>query len=485
MALWKGPLEKIDEFRWRIPRRYKPAMKVDGILYATEKLLPKVLSDQSPEQLANVACMPGIVKYALAMPDVHWGYGMPVGGVAAFDMEEGVVSPGAVGYDINCGVRLIRSDLRYEEIKEKLHDLADTLYALVPAGVGSHSNISVSASEFPKVLTQGARWAVSRGYGHPDDLAHMEANGCLPGADPETVSSRAVERGRPELGTLGAGNHFLEVQVVDTIYDREAAAALGLYEEGQITVMIHCGSRGFGHQVATDYLQVMDHAMRKYGITLPDRQLACTPLRSKEAKDYLAAMACAANYAWANRQCITHRVREAFERVFRAGWQRLGLTILYDVAHNIAKIEEYEVDGERRTVCVHRKGATRAFPKGHPELPEAYRHVGQPVLIPGDMGSYSYVLLGTERAMEEAFGSTCHGAGRQLSRKQALKQTQHRDLVQELEREGIIVRAKSRKTLGEEAPGAYKDVNEVIDTVHGAGISYRVARMRPIVVVKG
>jgi len=482
---WGGPLERIDSFRWRVPRRYKSEMRTDGIIYATEEMMQHIRADQAPEQVANVACLPGIVGMSMAMPDIHWGYGFPIGGVAATDMSKGVVSPGGVGYDINCGVRMLRTDLTLEDVKPRIGDLVNQLFRDIPSGVGSEGRIRISEAELAKVARQGAQWAVANGYGWPEDLEVTEQGGKIEGADPSAISDKAVKRGRPQLGTLGAGNHFLEIQVVDEIYDPVAARAMGIEEVGQITVLIHTGSRGFGYQICDDYLVIMQKAVQKYGISLPDRQLACAPLDSPEGKQYLAAMACAANYAWANRQAIAHWTREAFERVLGKSPKELGMRQIYDVAHNIAKIEEHDVNGERRTVCVHRKGATRAFPPGHPAVPKQYRDIGQPVLVPGDMGRYSYLLVGTQQAMKETFGSTCHGAGRVLSRHQAIKQTRGVNITKELADQGITVKAASRETLAEEAPVAYKDVQDVIEAVDGAGISRKVARMRPIGVVKG
>lgn len=482
---WGGPLEKIDDYRWRVPRTYKSGMLTDGVIYATEEMMEHIRADQAPEQVANVACLPGIVGVSMAMPDIHWGYGFPIGGVAAMDVKSGVVSPGGVGYDINCGVRMLRTDLTLNEVKPRIQDLVNQLFKDVPSGVGSEGRIRISEAELAKVAKKGAEWAVENGYGWPEDLEVTEQGGKLEGADPSTISDKAMKRGRPQLGTLGAGNHFLEIQVVDEIYDPDTARVLGIEQVGQITVMIHTGSRGFGYQICDDYLVVMQSAVQKYGLSLPDRQLACAPLESPEGKRYLAAMACAANYAWANRQAIAHWTREAFEHVFGTSARKLGMRQIYDVAHNIAKIEEHEVNGEKRLVCVHRKGATRAFPPGSPHIPEQYRKIGQPVLVPGDMGRYSYLLVGTELAMKETFGSTCHGAGRVLSRHQAIKRTKGMNITKELADQGITVKAASRETLAEEAPVAYKDVQDVIEAVDGAGISRKVARMRPIGVVKG
>ncbi len=482
--MWRGPLEKIDNYRWKIPRSYKPFMRVDGIIYASEKLLKQIRQDQAPEQVANVASLPGILKYSLAMPDIHWGYGFPIGGVAAMDPDTGVISPGGVGYDINCGVRIIRSDLTIQDIRPYLKKLAQALFENVPAGVGRGGKIHVSNRELEEVMVKGARWVVERGYGWEEDLQRTEEYGELKGAKPEAVSRRARERGRPQLGSLGSGNHFLEIQVVEEIYDERAAEAMGLFRGG-ITVMVHCGSRGFGHQICDDYVRTMGSAMRKYGIQVPDRQLACVPVKSPEGQAYFGAMASAANYAWANRQFITHWIRESFQQVFGKSPEALGLHLVYDVAHNIAKFEQHRINGQLKTVVVHRKGATRAFPKGHPELTPVYRKIGQPVLIPGDMGTNSYVLVGTERAMRETFGSTCHGAGRVLSRKAAIRASSGRQIAQELKQRGILVRAHTHKGLMEEIPEAYKDIDIVVETVHNAGLSTKVAKLRPLVVIKG
>jgi tRNA-splicing ligase RtcB len=476
-------IQQIDNYRWRIPR--EGAMRTDGLVFASAKMMQDLLREQALEQVRNVATLPGIVGASMAMPDIHWGYGFPIGGVAAFDADEGVVSPGGVGYDINCGVRLLRSDLHAAEVRPVLDRLADALFRNVPSGVGSHRrDLKLSRTDTRKVLKQGAAWAVNRGYGEAADLEHTEAGGAIPGADPEQVSERALERGHDQLGTLGSGNHFLEIQQVEKIFDEQAAAILGLFA-GQLTVSIHTGSRGLGYQVCDDSLRAMLKASQKYGITLPDRQLCCAPLSSPEARDYLAAMAGAANFAFANRQLITAWVRESFEQLLGMGPNDLRLQVIYDVCHNIAKWEEHEVDGQMRRLCVHRKGATRAFPPGHPETPAAYRSIGQPVLIPGDMGRYSYVLVGTAGAMRETFGSTCHGAGRVLSRHAALKQARGHDIVGELARQGIVVRAAGRATVAEELPEAYKDVAEVVEVVEQAGIGRIVARLKPMAVVKG
>ena len=479
-------LDKIDNYRWQIPASYKTGMKVPGLIFASEKLLPSIVNDKALEQVANVAFLPGIVKYSLAMPDIHWGYGFSIGGVAATDPEEnGVISPGGVGYDINCGVRLVRSELTLNDIKSKLDTLVDTLFNSIPCGVGSSGDIKVSDKEETEIFVKGAGWAIKKGYGVKEDLEYTESNGCMGGADPDKVSDRAYERGRKQSGTLGSGNHFLEIQVVDEIFDEKIADIYGLFR-GQVTVMIHSGSRGMGYQVCDDYVKSMVHCLNKYNINVPDRQLACAPIKSPEGGAYLSAMRCAANYAWTNRQCLMYLTRNVFERVLGNSWDSLGLDLVYDVAHNIAKMEKHDIDGKQKTLCVHRKGATRAFPPGHPDIPDKYKEAGQPVIIPGDMGSYSYVLAGLPGSMKETFGSTCHGAGRCLSRSAAIKKCMGRRIDKELlDKSGIIVRAKGRSTLAEEAPEAYKDVEAVVDVVHNAGISKKVARMRPLGVIKG
>ena len=483
--MWNGPLRKIDDWRWEIPKDYKRGMRVPGIIYASEKMISQIKKDNAPEQVANVATLPGIIKASMAMPDIHWGYGFPIGGVAAFNEEDGVISPGGVGYDINCGVRLIRTNLRYEDIKDKIRQIVDTIFVNVPSGVGSRGKLRLSNSELDDVLDEGVKWAIRQGYGWKEDAERIEEGGSIKYADSSKVSQRAKDRGKPQLGTLGAGNHFLEIQVVEKIFLPDVAKKFGIEEEGQITVMVHTGSRGLGHQVATDYIKVMENAVRKYGISLPDRQLACAPIKSREAEDYFAAMCAAANFAFTNRQIISHWVRESFEKVFGQDAESLGMHVVYDVAHNIAKLEEHNYDGKRIRVYVHRKGATRAFAAGREELPPIYRDVGQPVLIPGDMGTASYVLVGTQRAMEETFGSTCHGAGRVMSRHEATRRFWGDTVRNNLMKIGIYVRAASKKVLAEEAPDAYKDVNDVVSAVEGAGISRIVAKMRPIGVVKG
>ncbi len=484
MPLWNGPLERIDEFRWRIPKSYIPGMRVDGIIYADKGMIEQIRSDRAAEQVANVAFLPGIVKASLAMPDIHWGYGFPIGGVAATDVEAGgVVSPGGVGFDINCGVRMVRTNLKEDFLRPKLKDLIYALYNEVPAGVGSKGDIRVSEKEERRLLVEGSKWVVEHGYGRQEDLECTEEGGAVKGANPDIVSSRAYERGKNQSGTLGSGNHFMEVQVVEEVYDKETADAFRL-EKGQVTLMIHSGSRGFGYQVCDDYVRGMVRCLEKYDINVPDRQLACAPVNSEEGKAYLGAMRCAANYAWANRQCLMHLARIVFERTLRMSPKDLGMDLIYDVAHNIAKIEKYSINGKERTLCVHRKGATRAFPPGHPELPAKYQKTGQPVIIPGDMGRNSYLLVGT-RGAEDTFYSTCHGAGRRLSRSAAIKACRGRSISRELENKGIIVRSSGRETIAEEAPEAYKDVNEVVGVVAGAGISKRVCKMKPLGVIKG
>ncbi len=482
---WRGELIKIDKNRFKIPKSYKAGMRTDGLIYASDDMLPKIKDDNAPEQVANVATLPGIVGCAMAMPDIHWGYGFPIGGVAAFETKTGIISPGGVGYDINCGVRLLRTDLEHEEVKPRLKDLIHSIFHNVPSGVGSKGKIRIDDREVKEVLRNGSQWAVKKGYGWNEDIDRIEEHGALEGADPDKISRRALERGRPQLGTLGAGNHFLEIQIVENIYDQEAARVMGIEHEGQITVMIHTGSRGLGYQICDDNVKVLGRVTRQYGITIPDRQLACAPIESPEGKSYFAQMACAANYAWANRQCIMHWVREAFEKVLGTSAEKLGMHLVYDVAHNIAKFEEHNVAGETKKLCVHRKGATRAFAAGHAAVPAFYKQIGQPVLIPGDMGTHSYLLLGTERAMQETFGSTCHGAGRVMSRTKAMHMTKGRRIDKELASKGIFVMSASDDVLRQEVPEAYKDIDMVVDAVHSAGISKKVARMRPLGVVKG
>ncbi len=482
---YEGPLEKLDDHRWRIPRDRDDGMLTHGIVYADDVLIEDLRTDAAMTQIRNVACLPGIVSASMAMPDCHYGYGFPIGGVAAFDCDEGVISPGGVGYDINCGVRLLRTDLEEQDVRGRLDALTDHMFREIPAGVGESGKVRLDEHELRRILEQGSRWAVAKGYGTHDDLEVTEERGCLDGADAGALSERAIKRGLPQLGTVGSGNHFLEIQRVDRIDDADAALAMGIEAEGQVTVMIHTGSRGLGYQVCDDSLKPMQRAAEKYGFDLPDRQLACAPVNSPEGQRYYAAMACAANYGWCNRQIITHWVREAFERVLGMGTSHIGLKMVYDVAHNVAKFEDHAVDGGVKRVCVHRKGATRAFGPGHEELPDCYRDLGQPVIVPGDMGTASWLMLGTDGAMEQTFGSTCHGAGRVMSRSAAKKRRHGREVQSELEGRGIRVRSAGLATLAEEAPYAYKDVDRVIAVTHAAGISRRVARMTPLAVVKG
>lgn len=490
---WTGPIKQVDDYRFEIPASYQSGvmkqhglkMRVPGLIYADQAMLSSITRDDSPEQVVNVATLPGIVGKSFAMPDIHHGYGFAIGGVAAFDAHEGVISPGGVGYDINCGVRLLTTKLTFEEIHPRLQALVDSMFNNVPSGVGSKGKVRLSRDQINAVLINGARWAVEQGYGWQEDLTAMEEGGCIEGADPSLVSETAKKRGAPQLGSLGAGNHFLEIQRVDEIYDAEAARVFGITEVGQVTVMIHTGSRGCGHQICTDYLDVMRRANKKYGIPLVDRELSCAPADSEEAQQYFAAMKCGANYAWANRQMINHWVRESFESVLGKPARELGLRLIYDIAHNMAKLEEHEVDGKKRMLYLHRKGATRAFGPGHPDVPEQYRSIGQPVLIPGDMGTASYLLVGTEQGMRETFGSSCHGAGRQMSRTAARKQQPAEKVVAGLESQGIYLRAKSHRVIAEEAPEAYKDIDEVVEISHKSGLAHKVARMKPKGVVKG
>jgi len=484
-ADWKEKVNKIDDYRWEIPQSYKAGMRVPGLIYASEAMLGHIWQERVFEQVANVAFLPGIVGRSLAMPDIHWGYGFPIGGVAATRVGDGVISPGGVGFDINCGVRLLRTNLTVDEVKPRIERLISELYANVPSGLGSEGKIRVSEKELNQVLARGSRWALEKGFGKPEDIVVTEESGCMRQADPDKVSPKAKKRGVPQLGTLGSGNHFLEIEVVADIYDPDSARVMGINETGQILVLIHTGSRGFGHEVCGDYVRRLGEAVKRYGINLPDRQLACAPVNSAEGQDYLAAMACAANYAWTNRQCIAHWTRESFAKVFGKSQREMGLEQIYDVCHNIAKIEEHVTGGKRLTVCVHRKGATRAFPAGHPDVPDVYRGIGQPVLIPGDMGRCSYIALGTERATAETFGSTCHGAGRVQSRAAAKRSLKGSEVVRELASRGITVRAGSMSSLAEEASPAYKDVNEVVEVTVRAGISRKVARVVPIGVIKG
>ena len=478
-------LEKIDDYSWRIPM-YKPGMRVPGRVFANADLLEKMKTDRTLQQCVNVAHLPGIYTYAITLPDGHEGYGFPIGGVAATDYDEGVISPGGVGYDINCGVRLVTTNLSEKDIRPKLVQLANTIFENVPSGLGSRrKDFTVSQSDLDRVASEGVQWAIQKGLGWPEDVEHCEENGCMKNADPDKVSSNAKNRGLTQIGTLGSGNHFLEIQKVDKIIDSETAKTFGIEHEGQVTLMIHCGSRGFGHQICSDYLRIMERSVQKYKLVLPDRELACAPGKSEEAQDYYQAMACAVNYAFVNRQTILHWVRQSFQQVFNQDPQKFGLKLVYDVAHNIAKIESHLVEGGRKKVWVHRKGATRAFPPGSSEIPSDYRSAGQPVLIPGSMGTSSWLLVGTEKAMQTTFGSTAHGAGRMLSRSAAKRNFWGGDIKKALEKRGIYVRAASAVVLAEEADPAYKNVDVVVEVSDKVGIATKVARFVPIAVVKG
>ena len=475
------PMKKISPYIWEIPKTYKEGMLVPARIIASEELL-KGMDSGVVEQVSNVACLPGIQKYALALSDAHWGYGMPIGGVAAFDLDEGVISPGAVGFDINCGVRMAVSNLNIKEVKPKMKELVDTLYKTVPAGVGSKGFVKINSKQFDDIMINGAQWSIDNGFGLEEDRKRMEEHGKIEGADPSKVSQRARQRGIGQLGTLGSGNHYLAIQSVNQIFDEKTANVLGVNEEGQVAVMIHCGSRGFGHQIATDYLKLFDDAMRKYNIKLKDRQLACAHFNSKEGQDYFGAMACAANMAFANRQVILHRVREGFAKVFG---EKAKVGLVYDATRNIAKIEEYEVDGEKKKVLVHRKGATRSFGPGNKELDEKYQKIGQPVIIGGSMETGSYLLVGTKKAEEETFGSTAHGSGRTMSRTAAKHQVRGEKLLRDMDKKGIYVRANSMSGLAEEAGFAYKNISEVIDAIDGAGISKKIVQLKPVGNIKG
>lgn len=475
-------LTQRSEFLWEIPQTGR--MRVPGRIYSSRRLVKQMLADQAASQVANVATLPGIVTASLAMPDMHWGYGFPIGGIAAFDTEDGVVSPGGVGYDVNCGVRLMASAVTAQELSPHLPQLVERIFKTVPSGVGVGSALNLSRRDLEGVAAEGARWALDRGMAEPADLACIEEGGCIAGANPNRVSPQAYDRGRKQVGTLGAGNHFLEIQQVAEIYDEAAAGALGMFP-GQVTISVHCGSRGFGHQVCSDFIPRMDKAARRYGIDLPDRQLACAPVSSPEGQAYLEAMRCAVNYAFANRQIIAQHVRHAFAEVLKKSGADVAVRTVYEVAHNIAKIETHKVDGGDRKLCVHRKGATRAFDGSRPEVPAMYRNIGQPVLIPGDMSRPSYVLTGTERAMDTTFGSTCHGAGRAMSRSKARKAAKGRDIHAELQRQGILLRSAGRGTVAEEISEAYKDASAVVDACEQAGIARKVAQLRPLACIKG
>lgn len=481
----RSDLVRISEYVWEIPTSYRPDMRVPARIYASEELLDLAFRDKTMDQLVNTAAMPGVVKRVLVMPDAHQGYGPPIGGVVPTRYPDGVISPGAVGYDINCGVRLMVSELMADEVRDEVSGLISALFRNIPSGVGKGGGArGVSSREMDEVLVKGAGWAVKAGYGRPEDLERIEEGGAMDGADPSSVSPRAKQRGGPQLGTLGSGNHFIEIQEVEQVFDERVARAFGLFE-GQLAVSIHSGSRGLGHQVCDDYVKSLQAAVSKYKIQLPDRQLVCAPLNTPEGRRYFGAMASAANYAWANRQCMAQLARRSFEEILAGKVRNFDLHTVYDVAHNIAKIEEHTVDGKRIKLCIHRKGATRAFGPGHPAVTPVYRDVGQPVLVPGDMGTASYVLVGTGDAMQESFGTSCHGAGRTMSRSAAKRQIHGGTLRQELEGRGIAVRAGSMAGLAEEAPDAYKDIDAVIRVVDGAGLARKVARLRPLAVMKG
>ncbi|KXA92686.1 tRNA-splicing ligase [candidate division MSBL1 archaeon SCGC-AAA259E17] len=483
---WKGKLNKINDVTWEIPPEHKEGMRVPTRIYANSELLNEMKEDLTLEQGSNISFLRGIYKNAIVLPDGHQGYGFPIGGVAATDAEEGVISPGGVGYDINCGVRLLRTEMDRPEVKSRIRDLVDLLFKNVPSGVGSKSKVKFSVSELDEILENGALQLVNDGYGRKEDIKRLEENGCLETADASAISSKAKNRGKSQVGSLGSGNHFLEVQYVDKIFDSKVAGKFGMSHEGQVMAMIHTGSRGFGHQVCSDNLRRMEKAAKEYGIELPDRELVNVPITSEEGQDYLSQMACAANFAWANRQMITHWVRETFGQVFDQDDEDLGLDIIYDVAHNIAKFEKHKINGSEKEVCVHRKGATRAFPPGHPEIPKKYRSVGQPVLIPGNMGTASYVLVGTEQGMEKSFASTAHGSGRRMSRTGAKSKFWGEDVKDDLwDEEKIYVKATHGSVIAEEAPGAYKDVDSVVKVSDRAGIGGLVARLRPMGVAKG
>lgn len=485
-SIYNIPLERLDNYSWRIPQKYKPGMRVPGIVLADEELLEKMKTDRTLEQCTNVAHLPGIYKYAITLPDGHEGYGFPIGGVAATDYEEGVISPGGVGYDINCGVRLLTTNLSEEDVQPKLTDLTNTIFNNVPCGLGSRrKDFRITTNELDRLAVEGVPWIVEKGMGWKEDVEHCEERGNMKSANSDKVSTTAKNRGTTQIGTLGSGNHFLEIQKVGKIYNPDVAKAVGINEEGQVTVMIHCGSRGYGHQICSDYLRVMERAVHKYKINLPDRELACAPGNTKEAEDYFQAMSCAVNYAFSNRQAITHWVRQSFERVFNQPAETFGLQLVYDVAHNIAKIEEHRVNGQRKKVWIHRKGATRAFPPGNPAVPVDYREFGQPVIIPGSMGSSSWLLVGAAKAMEVSFGSTAHGAGRMMSRTAARRRFWGGDVKRALEKRGMVVRAASAVVLAEEADPAYKNVDKVVEVSDKVGIATRVAQLFPMAVVKG
>ncbi|MDR0778269.1 MAG: RtcB family protein [Methanomassiliicoccaceae archaeon] len=481
---WNGKLNKINDNMWEIPKGHVKGMRTNAILFANESIISQISEDNAPQQAANVAGIPGIVGSSLAMPDVHWGYGFPIGGVAAVEGNDGGISPGGIGFDINCGVRLIRTNLKQDDVKGKVTLLTDELYKNIPSGLGSKGIEKINAGSIAEILNSGSRWAVGNGYGWERDLNVTEENGCMKEADSGHVSEKAVKRGEGQVGSLGSGNHFIEIDVVEKVYDEKAAKAFGL-EEGQITITVHCGSRGCGHQIATDHLQVMEQYVKRNRLELPDRQLACAPLSSREGSAYYKAMSCGANYAWANRQMITHWIRESFENVMKNDAEKMGMDVVYDVAHNIAKKETHEVDGKKMDVLVHRKGATRAFPAGHRDVPDIYRAVGQPVIVPGDMSAGTYVLVGLPEAMKKSFGSTCHGAGRKMSRKAAFDKLSINDLRNSMKARNIYLKTGTDGGVLDEAPEAYKDVDQVVSVVCDSGLTGKVARLRPLGVVKG
>lgn len=481
------PIQRIDQYIWKIPQSYRNDMKAPVSIFASEELLEKMQMDRTLDQGVNVATLPGVLKHSVVLPDAHEGYGFPIGGVAATDYDEGVISPGGVGYDINCGVRLMVTNLDEKDVRPRIVELINVLFGNIPSGLGSRrKDFSITMSDLDRIAIEGARYIVEKfGLGWHEDILHCEEEGAMEGADPKLVSPTAKNRGIGQIGTLGSGNHFLEVQRVDRIFDPKAAERMGITHEGQMTVLIHTGSRGYGHQICGDYLRVMERASAKYGIRLPDRELACAPAKSVEADQYLKAFKCAVNYAFANRQAITHWVRQSFEQVFKKSSDALGMKLIYDVAHNIVKLEEHTINGKMQKAWVHRKGATRSFPKGHPLIPKDYRDIGQPVLIPGSMGTASWILLGNPKAMELTFGSTAHGAGREMSRAAAKRTRRATDIVNELRGRGIYIKAESMETIVEEADDAYKSVDKVVEVSHGVGIGTKVARLVPIGVIKG
>jgi len=481
---WKGKMTKLDNNRWEISSDHVDGMLTNGIIYTSDAMISQTLEDNAPEQVANVACLPGIVGSSLAMPDIHWGYGFPIGGVAAVDGNDGSISPGGIGFDINCGVRLIKTNLTEKDAMSKIKELTDSLYKAVPSGLGSKGSLRIDEKTLRDVLNDGSTWAIENGYGWEKDLEATEEYGRMPDAVQETVSDKAIKRGMPQLGSLGSGNHFVEVDVVDEIFDDGTAKAFGL-KEGDVTITVHCGSRGCGHQIATDYLQTMERYIRENNVQLPDRQLACAPLNSAVGEEYYKAMSCGANYAWANRQMITHWIRESFQSVFNNSAESMEMDVVYDVSHNIAKMERHSVDGKSMDVLVHRKGATRAFPAGRTELAARFRNCGQPVIIPGDMSTGTYVLVGKKGALDESFGSSCHGAGRKMSRSKAIHNIKASDVRNKMNSQNIYLRSGSDEGLQEEAPETYKNVSDVVDVVCNAGLTGKVARLRPLSVIKG